>query len=165
VLRQQWETLADVTLRRAPGWVALDAVADPGNLGTIVRTADAVGAEGLILLGESTDLYDPAALRASMGAIFAQRLVRSDVASFVAWKQEQGVFVVGTSDSATTDYHRFSYPQPLVLLMGSERHGLTPQLQASCDVVVSIPMHGRSDSLNLAVATAVMLYELLNQRR
>jgi TrmH family RNA methyltransferase len=165
VLRQRWEDLARVTLSRAPGWIALDAVADPGNLGTILRTADAVGAEGLILLGDSTDPYDPAALRGSMGALFAQRLVRSDFASFVGWKHAQHIFVVGTSGSAPADYQSIVYPQPLVLLMGSERHGLSPSQQAVCDQLVSIPMRGRSDSLNLAVATAVMLYELFNQQR
>ncbi|NJM05098.1 RNA methyltransferase [Candidatus Gracilibacteria bacterium] len=163
VLRQRWENLAAVRLSRTPGWVALDAVADPGNLGTILRTADAVGVEGLILLGDSTDPYDPAALRGSMGAIFAQRLVRSDFASFAAWKEEHRIVLVGTSDAAPTDYRSLVYPQPLVLLMGSERQGLSGEQQALCDYVVSIPMRGRSDSLNLAVATGVILYEFYNQ--
>lgn len=165
VVRQRWEPLEGLRLDRAPGWVALDRVADPGNLGTILRTADAVGMSGVILVGPSTDPYDPAALRGSMGAVFAQRLVRCTSAELAAWKRAAGAFVVGTSDKAAADYQAVAYPQPLVLLMGSEREGLAPELQALCDALVSIPMRGRSDSLNLAVATGVMLYELLAQGR
>jgi len=165
VVRQRWEPLADVRLDTSPGWVALDRVADPGNLGTILRTADAVGACGVILVGPSTDPYDPAALRASMGAVFSQRLVRADPDELAAWKRAAGAFVLGTSDKAPLDYQAAAHPQPLVLLMGSEREGLAPELQTLCDALVSIPMRGRSDSLNLAVATGVMLYELLAQGR
>jgi TrmH family RNA methyltransferase len=165
VLRQRWEALDEVRLGDELCWVALHAVADPGNLGTILRTADAVGAAGVLLLGNCTDPYDPAALRASMGAIFAQRLVRATWEQFAAWKQQHGYTVVGTSDAATTNYQALHYSSPLVLLMGSERQGLSSEQQAACDAVVSIPMLGRSDSLNLAVATGVMLYEILNQNR
>lgn len=165
VVRQRWEPLEGVRLDAAPGWVALDRVADPGNLGTIMRTADAAGVSGLILVGPGTDPHDPAALRGSMGAIFAQRLVRCTSAELAAWKRASGAFFAGTSDKAAADYQSVAYPQPLVLLMGSEREGLSPELQARCDALVSIPMRGRSDSLNLAVATGVMLYELLAQAR
>jgi TrmH family RNA methyltransferase len=165
VIRQRWEPLDALRLDGPPGWVALDRVADPGNLGTIMRTADAVGAGGVILVGPSTDPYDPAALRGSMGAIFAQRLARCAPAELAAWKRASGAFIVGTSDKAARDYQEIVYPQPIVLLMGSEREGLSPELQPLCDALVSIPMRGRSDSLNLAVATGVMLYELLAQLR
>lgn len=164
VVRQRWTTLAEVRLGPAPGWVALDRVADPGNLGAILRTADAVGAGGVILLGECTDPYDPAALRGSMGAIFAQGLARASHAEFLAWRRQVGAFVVGTSDKAEIEFQQAAYPQPAVLLMGSERQGLAPELLAACDLVVRIPMHGRSDSLNLAVATGIMLYELRRQQ-
>ncbi len=165
VLRQQWEPLAQVRLEPSETWVALESVQDPGNLGTILRTCDAVGVAGLLLLGASTDPYDPAALRASMGAVFAQRLARADVAQFAAWKQQHGYRVVGTSGAAACDYQKAVYAPPLVLLMGSERLGLSPEQQALCDTLVSIPMVGRSDSLNLAVATGVVLYEIFNQHR
>jgi TrmH family RNA methyltransferase len=164
VLRQQWEPLEAVGLEDGLGWVALESVADPGNLGTILRTADAVGCAGVLLLGTSTDPFDPAALRASMGAIFSQRLVRASFAEFVAWKQRHRVAVVGTSGDAAHDYRAVRYQPPLVLLMGSERQGLSDEQQAACDVVVRIPMVGRSDSLNLAVATGVVLYEMFYQR-
>jgi TrmH family RNA methyltransferase len=165
VLRQRWEPLDGVRPGNELCWVALYAVADPGNLGTILRTADAVGAAGVMLLGNCTDPYDPAALRGSMGAIFAQRLVRASWEQFIAWKPQHGYTVVGTSDAATTDYQAMRYTQPLVLLMGSERQGLSVEQQAVCDAIVSIPMVGRSDSLNLAVATGVVLYEIFNQMR
>jgi len=165
VLHQRWERLADVRLGDELCWIALESVADPGNLGTIVRTADAVGAAGVILLGNSTDPYDSAALRGSMGAIYNQRLVRATWHDFVAWKAQHGYPVVGTSDKATTDYQAMRYAAPSVLLMGSERQGLSTEQQTVCDAVVSIPMAGRSDSLNLAVATALVVYEMFNQKR
>lgn len=165
VARQRWVNLADVRLTNAPGWVALIEPADPGNLGTILRTADAVGASGVMLLDHATDPYDPAALRASMGAIFALQVVRATFAEFAAWKRAQGIFLVGAADKAPIHYQDLVYPQPLVLLMGSERQGLNPDQQALCDQMVHLPMCGRSDSLNLAVATGVLLYELLSQSR
>jgi TrmH family RNA methyltransferase len=165
VVRQQWVELADVQVGAGHNWVALDAVADPGNLGTILRTHDAVGGRGVILLDQSTDPYDPSAARASMGALFTQRLVKASFAEFAAWKRQTGAALVGTSGAAEHDYHEYRYPDGLVVLMGSERQGLQPHHLALCDGVVSIPMRGESDSLNLAVATAVVLYEILNQRR
>ena len=163
VLRQRTESLDQATPGGELYWVALDAAQDPGNIGAILRTSDAVGGAGLILLGNAADPYDPAAVRASMGALFAQRVVRADWDTFVAWKQQHGVAVIGTSDKAEQDYRGASYPTPLVLLMGSEREGLSPAQQAVCDRMVRIPMVGRSDSLNLAVATAIVLYELFHQ--
>lgn len=171
IVRQRWEHLKDMQVlhsvdeQQSLGWVALDAIQDPGNLGTIMRTSDAVGGAGIILLGHTTDPYDPAALRASMGAIFSQRLARATFTELIDWKKQHGYPVVGTSDSAATDYQELVYHTPLVLLMGSERAGLSPEQQAQCDDVVCIPMVGRSDSLNLAVATGVMLYEILNRNR
>jgi TrmH family RNA methyltransferase len=170
VVRQQWTSLESIrvqagTAESSGTWVALDSVADPGNLGTIMRTHDAIGGKGVILLDQSTDPYDPSAVRGSMGALFTQALVRASLAEFADWKQQYGTAVVGTSDKAQVDYHAFRYPAALVLLMGSERQGLQPAHLALCDEVVSIPMTGKSDSLNLAVATAVVLYEIYNQRR
>ncbi len=165
VVRQQWHPLAAVQPADELCWVALDAVQDPGNLGTILRTSDAVGSAGIILVGDSTDPYDPAAVRASMGAIFAQRLVRASLAEFAAWKAQHGYTIIGAAGHAATDYQAVRYAAPLVLWMGSERQGLTDEQQALCDLLVRIPMVGRSDSLNVAVATAVLLYEVFNQRR
>jgi TrmH family RNA methyltransferase len=165
VVRQRWEPLSSVRPAGELCWVALEGAQDPGNVGTILRTSDAVGGAGVILLGPTTDPYDPAALRASMGAVFSQRLVRANPAQFARWKGLHGYRVVGTSGTASTDYLAVAYRPPVVLLMGSERLGLSAAQQAACDVTVRIPMVGRSDSLNLAVATGVMLYEVFNQRR
>ena len=164
VLRQRTEALDNVTPGAERCWVALDAAQDPGNIGTILRTSDAVGGAGLILLGHAADPYDPAAVRASMGALFAQRIVRADWESFAAWKLRHAVTVMGTSDKAEQDYRGAVYSPPLVLLMGSEREGLSLAQQAVCDRMVRIPMVGRSDSLNLAVATALVLYEAFYRR-
>ena len=164
VVRQRWLPLDAARAADGLCWVALDAVADPGNLGTILRTCDAVGAAGVILLGASSDPYDPAALRGSMGAVFSQRLVRAPFEHLVEWAHRQRCAIIGTSDGAAADLRAFPFPAPLVLLMGSEREGLSPAQQAACDAVVSIPMVGRSDSLNLAVATGVALYEIFYRR-
>jgi len=165
VVRQNWTSLEEIQIRPGQPWVALDSIADPGNLGTILRTNDAAGGEGVILLDQSTDPYDPSAVRASMGALFDQKIVRATFDEFSAWKRRGDWMLVGTSGAAGQDYHACRYPDRLVVLMGSERQGLLPQHLELCDTVVSIPMLGKSDSLNLAVATAVVLYELVNQRR
>lgn len=165
VVGQRWLRLEAIDPQAGDTWVGLVSVADPGNLGTILRTLDAVGGQGVILLDQSTDPYDPGAVRGSMGALFTQKLVRATFAEFADWKRQRDIRVVGTSDKAPTDYHVYRYPARLVLLMGSERQGLQDEQIALCDEMVSIPMLGKSDSLNLAVATGVVLYEILNQKR
>lgn len=165
VVKQRWIKMADIAVNREDLWVALDEVADPGNLGTILRTSEAVGARGVILIGNCTDPYDPTAVKASMGAIFSIDLVQTDWDGFLQWVQTRELPLVGTSDHAETDYQGYRYQHPLILLMGSERHGLSDEMVASCNVMVRIPMLGRSDSLNLAVSTGIMLYEIFNQSR
>lgn len=165
IVRQQVESLDTVTLDDTLGWVTLDAVGNPGNLGAILRTSDAVGCSGIMMIGDTTDPFHPAALRASMGAVFAQRLVRATFPEFIRWKQEHGFTVVGTSGEADTEYRAVTYDAPVVLLMGSERQGLSAEQQAACDLLVRIPMVGTGDSLNLAVATSVVLYEVFHQHR
>ncbi|HEU5015188.1 MAG TPA: RNA methyltransferase [Roseiflexaceae bacterium] len=164
VVRQRWTPLAALQPCATDCWVALDAVQYPGNLGTILRTSDAAGGAGVLLLGNTADPYDPECVRASVGAIFSQRLVRTNVAAFAAWVRQHDLAVIGTSPAAVTDYREVEYRRPLVLLMGGERNGLSEHEQALCDAVVRIPMVGRRDSLNLAVATSLMLYEALRQR-
>jgi TrmH family RNA methyltransferase len=165
VVPQRWERLESVRLTDGRCWVAVDAVQNPGNLGTILRTSEAVGGAGVILIGPTTDPYDPAAVRASLGTIFSQHLVRTTFTEFAAWKQRHRHLVVGTSPSAATSYKEVPYRPPLVLFMGSERLGLTPEMQAVCDQMVQIPMTGRCDSLNLGVATSIVLYEIFHQQR
>jgi TrmH family RNA methyltransferase len=165
VVRQRWEPLARVRPDQGLCWIALGAVQSAGNLGTMVRTAEAVGGAGFILIDSSVDPYDPAAVRATMGAQFSQRFIRTTLPEFQAWARRRRCCVVGTSPSAETDYQEARYPRPTVLFMGWERQGLSPEQQAACDRLVRIPMVGRGDSLNLAIATSVMLYEVFNQRR
>jgi TrmH family RNA methyltransferase len=164
VLRQQWSELSDL---KAGGlcWVALSSVANPGNLGTILRTCDAVGVRWLILLDRSTDPYDPTALRAGMGTHFSINLVKTSFDELVVWKNSRYIRMIGTSDRAEQNYHETRFPAKCILLMGSEREGLTPDQVAHCDQLVRIPMVGRADSLNLSVATSVILYEMYNQKR
>jgi TrmH family RNA methyltransferase len=165
VVRQKWERLERVIPGEELCWLVHDVVHAPGNLGTILRTSEAVGGAGVILLEGTTDPYDPATVRSTMGALFSQRFVRTTLPTLRRWKDAGAWYLVGTSPSATADYHTATYDQPTLLLMGGERRGLSDDLRALCDVVVRIPMVGRSDSLNLAVATGLMLYELFNQRR
>jgi TrmH family RNA methyltransferase len=163
VVKQAWIPLMDV--KPTGVWVALDSVADPGNLGTILRTLDSTGGMGVILLAQSTDPYDPTAVRASMGSIFSLGIVKASQQQFSQWTQNNDMVVVGTSGSAKEDYQQLSYPADMVLLMGSEREGLSADHYRICDHVARIPMRGRADSLNLAIATAVVLYEIFNQHR
>jgi len=165
IVHQVWQPLETLHVNAGDCWVALDSVSDPGNLGTIMRTADAVGSRGIILIGHATDPYDPTAVKASMGAVFSLDLVQSDWSALKSWQTTHQLMMVGTSDSAQKDYQAIRYRRPLVLLMGSERHGLSAEMQGACSEMGRIPMEGRSDSLNLAVATGVMLYEIYNQSR
>jgi TrmH family RNA methyltransferase len=158
VFDQVFTPLSAIDPAAAPCWVALHRVRDPGNLGTIVRTADAAGCGGVILVGECCDPYSVEAVRATMGSIFAVPLVRADEAEFAAWRAGWPGSVVGTLLSATVDHHQAEYRKPTLVLMGNEQQGLTPDLAALCDVNVKIPMRGRADSLNLSVATGIMIY-------
>ena len=160
LVRQNWQTLSTINILPQDIWIALDRISDPGNLGTIMRTADAVGSRGIILLGDSTDPYDPTAVKASMGAIFSLNLIHCPWQDFSDWKAQKGITMVGTSDRAEKAFTAVIYQRPLILLMGSERHGLTDEMMSACDQMVAIPMVGRGDSLNVAVATAVVLYEI-----
>lgn len=166
VVRTHVERLGDVRLEPGSlGWVALSEVGNPGNLGAVLRTCDAVGCTGVIMLGETTDPFHPAVLRASRGTIFTLRVVRASFDEFVQWKEAHGYTVAGTSPAAAREYRDVKYQTPLVLLMGSERLGLSEEQQAVCDLLTRIPMVGQADSLNLSVATSVLLYEVFAQHR
>jgi RNA methyltransferase, TrmH family len=140
---------------------ALVSPQDPGNVGTILRTLDAVGADGLLLLDSGLELYHPSAVRASMGAIFWKRTVSATFAEFAAWSRHYGYHVVGTSAHGAVDYRAArDYQAPCILLLGSEREGLTAAQAELCERIVRLPMDGRATSLNLGVAAGVMLYEM-----
>jgi TrmH family RNA methyltransferase len=158
VFAQEFRPLADVVPGPAQCVVALHRVRDPGNLGTIVRTADAAGCGAVVLVGECCDPYSVEAVRATMGSIFAVPLVKATEAEFAAWRPGWAGSVVGTLLSATVDHRAARYQAPVMVLMGNEQQGLTPEMAALCDVNVKIPMRGRADSLNLSVATGIMIY-------
>lgn len=147
------------------GWVVLEDVGSPGNLGSILRTCDATGASGVILLGDTADPYDPEAVRASMGAVFSQQVIRSSLEVLIQWKHRIGIPMIGTSDAALVDYRTAEYVPPALLCFGGEQHGLSIEAMDACNAVVRIPMAGRADSLNLAVAAGVMLYEVQSRAR
>jgi len=158
VFPQLFKPLADLNPAHARCWVALQAVRDPGNLGTIVRTADAAGCGGVILVGDCCDPYSVEAVRATMGSTFAVPLTKATVAEFIEWRKTWPGSVAGTLLTATVNYREADYRAPTLILMGNEQAGLPPELAAICDVNVKIPMRGRADSLNLAVATGIMIY-------
>ena len=160
IFEQRWKKLADVRPAANETWVALDRVRDPGNLGTIIRTADASGASGVILVGECTDPFSLETVRATMGSVFAMPLVRATAEEFLAWKKTAGARVVATHLAGAVDYRTIDYrKKPVVLLMGNEQSGLPENLASAADALARIPQAGRADSLNLAVATGVMLFE------
>jgi len=141
-------------------WIALEEVRDPGNLGTIIRTADAVGCAGVILVGTTCDPYALEAIRATMGSIFAVPIVKMDRAAFVALAKDWPGDVIGTHLTARDDFRSTDYRGPQLIVMGGEGPGLSTGVAAACTKLVKIPMAGRLDSLNLAVATALMLYQV-----
>jgi RNA methyltransferase, TrmH family len=140
-------------------WVGLDRIRDPGNLGTIIRTADAVNAAGIILIGQCCDPWSSECVRATMGSIFAVPLVQVNEAGAIEGAQRWPGEIVATRMEGEEDYRR-SYRGPVLLLMGSEGHGLSPALASCAGISVRIPMTGGSESLNVAIATALMLYEI-----
>jgi len=158
--RQQVTELAAIDRTSAPLWFVAQALRDPGNIGTILRTGDAVGAGGLILVDDSADPYSVEAVRASMGAIFTQQVAKARWSEFIDWLRSGSGQLVGTSLKATKDYLEAAYAQPCFLLIGNEQQGLPADYEAACDLLVKIPMAGRADSLNAAMAAAVMAFQV-----
>ncbi len=160
VFEQRWRRLEQVNPGKDETLVALDRVRDPGNLGTIIRTADAAGASGVILIGECTDPFALEAVRATMGSLLAMPLTRCSEDEFLGWQKRAGAQVVATHLQGAVDYRTVDYAaKPVVLLMGNEQAGLPDRLAEAADARVRIPQQGSAESLNLAIATAVMLYE------
>lgn len=163
VARQKFIRLASFTLSPSSFAVALVAPQDPGNLGSILRTVDAVGAGGLLLLEDGVDAYHPSAVRAALGTHFWKPIVQATFSDFVAWTEKQGLHIYGSSAHAELDYRKAEYKLPWVLLLGSEREGLTSEQQAACEQVVSLPMRGRVTSLNLSVAAGILMYAMVSK--
>ena len=165
VYAERWTQLFDLDRARAGIWIVAQALRDPGNIGTILRTGDAVGAGGLILIDDCADPFSVEAVRASMGAIFTQPVAQASWPYFLSWLRSGPGELVGTSLNTKVDYQTPRYTAPTFVLTGNEAQGLPPAYESECDLLVRMPMLGKADSLNAAVATAVMCYEVLNQSR
>jgi TrmH family RNA methyltransferase len=161
VARQRWTRLRRIETDDL--WLAVDAVRSPGNLGTLLRTCLASGARGVVVTG-SADVFDPACVRAAMGALAALRLVRMATEPLAALVRRSGARLVAASPRASCDFRTGSYRGATVLHVGSERGGLTEEMERRCDALVRIPMRGSIDSLNMAVAGSLLLYEAYRQR-
>ncbi len=159
VFKQKFKKLEDIKPAQSKCWVALEEVRDPGNLGTIIRTIDGVGADGVILIGQCCDPYSVESIRATMGSIFSVPVVPCSLDEFldltVTWP---GSVIATALNDKTVDFREAAYNTPLILTMGNEQAGITPRLQSAMHQTVKLPMNGRADSLNLAIATGIMLY-------
>jgi len=161
VMHQRKSQLDDLKGMRSG--VALVSPQDPGNVGTILRTMDAVSTDALFLLEGGVDLYHPSLVRASMGTLFWKPVVQASFDEFVSWargSRSSGVQLIGASAHADVDYHTLVPQLPWVLVLGNEQKGLSPEQTKACDITISLPMKGRVSSLNLSVAAGVLLYAL-----
>jgi TrmH family RNA methyltransferase len=138
---------------------ALVSPQDPGNVGTILRTLEAVGADALFLLDGGVELYHPTVVRSSMGTIFWKPVVQTSFDRFVEWARQGNVQLIGTSTHGDVDYQTLVPKIPWILVLGNEQKGLALSQTNACDVVISLPMKGKVSSLNLAVAAGVLLYQ------
>lgn len=157
--------LASLNRAEADIWFVAQSLRDPGNLGTILRTGDAVGAGGLILIDDCVDPFSVESVRASMGALFTQKIVQCRWEEFIGWLRSGSGELIGTSLNTDRDYQQPDYAAPAFLLIGNEARGIPKDYEAACDTLVKIPMLGKADSLNAAVAAAVMAYEVRSQLR
>jgi TrmH family RNA methyltransferase len=157
---QRVQKLADINPRDHPCWTALSHARSPGNFGSLVRTSAATGAAGFILIGDSIDPYDPNVVRATMGALFRQAIVRTSARQLRRWADLHNIQVIGASPDTTVDYDAVCYTWPAVLILGSERSGLTQEQRSICRQMVRIPMVEGMDSLNLAVAGSLLMYKV-----
>ena len=154
-------SLAGLDRKTAPLWLVAQALRDPGNLGTMLRTGDAVGAGGLILIDDCADPFSVEAVRASMGAVFTQAIAQARWDDFFSWLRQGEGQLVAASLRDATDYRTAPYAAPCFLMVGNESRGLPAEYEDACDLRVTMPMLGRADSLNAAVAGAVLAYEAL----
>ena len=160
VMRQEWTRMEELSTARDSLWLGIESIESAGNLGTIIRTAEATAVAGIFLIGSETDPWDPATVRASMGALFSQKFIRCTAREFREWARAHGATVVGSSPRGMLSYREFRSRWPMALLLGSEKEGLSDHLKETCDFMVRIPMVGRCDSVNVAVAAGVLLFEM-----
>ncbi len=160
IIRQKVRTLEQTKPDRHICWTVISHIRSAGNFGTLIRTSAAIGAGGFILIGNRVDPFDPNVVRATMGAIFKQNIVRTDLSEFQTWIRANNLPVVGATPHGQTDYHKLRYSPPTILMLGNERKGLTETEESICRNLVRIPMIEGTDSLNVAVAGSLLLYEV-----
>jgi RNA methyltransferase, TrmH family len=160
IYRQNLQQLDQIKPAENICWTVLSSIRSNGNLGTLIRTSAAIGAGGFIFFGNEIDVFAPDVVRPTMGAIFKQKIVRTNLAEFQKWLKLNKLQVVGASPSSSADYHKISYQTPTILMLGNERKGLTDVEKSFCSKLVRIPMVAGMDSLNVAVAGSLLLYEV-----
>ena len=165
IIRQRWVRLSDASPTQGTCWVLLEKVRSPGNLGTLIRSSEAFGAAGFVLIGNQLDVYSPDVVRASMGSIYKQALVRTNWAALRDWIEHHKVEVLGATPEGGKGLAECEVPKALLLILGEERKGLTPRQRNLCRHLVQIPMEPGIDSLNLGVAGSVFMYEVYRRRR
>jgi TrmH family RNA methyltransferase len=165
IVQQRWSNLKDISPGNCSYWMVLEIVRSPGNLGTLIRTSEAFGGAGFIFIGNKIDPFDPDVVRASMSSLFDQKFVRTSYRALSNWLQHQNCTAIGASPDGNVDLHKFNYNQTTLLFLGEERQGLTPQQRGLCQHIVRIPMVGAVDSLNLAVAGSLLMYEVYRSQR
>lgn len=150
--------------KKAPFLVVAEAIEKPGNLGTILRSSDAVGLDGLIVCDRCTDIYNPNVVRASVGTLFTVPVVEAEGEETLQWLKERGIAILAATPSAKQEYTHVDMRGPLAIAVGTEQLGLSERWMRHADLQVRIPMRGIADSLNVAMATTLLLYEALRQR-
>ncbi|MFZ4463805.1 MAG: TrmH family RNA methyltransferase [Bacteroidales bacterium] len=164
VFKSKSNSLKDLKLPENPLLIVLEAVEKPGNLGAVMRTADAAGVDAIIICNPTTDLYNPNTIRASLGCIFSLNIIVSTSDEAIRWMKEKGIHIYCTYLEASVNYLAADYTKPCAIVMGSEAEGLTQKWIQGSDKNIIIPMHGIADSLNVSVSSAVVVYEALRQR-
>lgn len=155
-------TLADLPFGSL--YLVVERVEKPGNLGTMLRTADAVGADGVVVCDEATDLFGPNVVRASLGCLFTVPVAVASTEAAIAWCRDRGLTIIATTPAGETLHHDVALAGPVAIAIGAEHAGLTDRWLEAADHRIRLPMHGAIDSLNAATAAAVVLYEAVRQR-
>lgn len=165
VAAQMKQKLVDLKLSKNPIIVVAEAIEKPGNLGSILRSADGIGADAVIVCDRCTDLYNPNVVRASVGTLFTQPVIEAQGHEVLKWLKENEIQIVATSPAAKATFTKADFSGPVAVAVGTEQHGLSKLWMEESDIQVSIPMKGTADSLNVATATTLLLYEILRQRQ
>lgn len=165
IFRQRFLQLDQINPAKSFCWTAVSDLRSLGNFGTLIRTSAAIGADGFILIGDDVDPFDPNVVRSTMGALFKQKIARANPKEFENWLKKRKLQIVGTSPNGSIDYDRIRYQSPTILFLGNERKGLSEAEKKLCSQLVRIPMVEGIDSLNVAVAGGLLLYEVFRTSR